>query len=324
VTGGLLQSGAAKDAAAVQQDAAMQGIQTTQAAGRDALSYLDPYRNFGLTAGYAMTNALYSPEQIRATSDTQRIALQGEIDRLKATIPQWETYQTFTGKNASERRRDAFHAELNTVQSKIREAEAKLATFNKQSELQFSQAQQFQTQQAQQPSNRPRTVADIEASPWYQFQSELLGRQMDRHFAARGLSGSGFEAEEKRRGLIELGAGEVERQYARIVGEEERQWGRMAGMFGIGANAAAQGAGAITGTAQGVSNLQVGAGNAAAQGLIGAGNAYANMATGIGNAATGAIGAGLNYSMFNNLMNRNKPNTAGIDWQTTPTNPYEY
>jgi hypothetical protein len=318
VTGGLLQSGAAKDAAAAQEDAARLGIQTTQTAGRDALSYLDPYRNFGLTAGYAMTNALYSPEQLKNSTDSQRIALEGEIARLKSSIPQWDTYQTFTGKNASERRRDSFHAELNTIQTKIREAESKLATFNRQSELQLSQAQQMQgTRQAQ--AKQP-----MEESPWYKFQAELLGRTMDRHFAARGLSGSGFEAEEKRRGLIELGAGETERQYARMVAEDERQFSRMSGMFGIGANAAAQGAGAITGTAQGVSNLQVGAGNAAAQGLIGQGNAYANMATGIGNAATGAIGAGLNYSMFNNLMNRNKPNTAGIDWETTPTNPYEY
>jgi hypothetical protein len=265
-----------------------------------------------------MTNALYSPEQLKNSTDSQRIALEGEIARLKSSIPQWDTYQTFTGKNASERRRDSFHAELSTIQTKIREAESKLATFNRQSELQLSQAQQMQgTRQAQ--AKQP-----MEESPWYKFQAELLGRTMDRHFAARGLSGSGFEAEEKRRGLIELGAGETERQYARMVAEDERQWGRMSGMFGIGANAAAQGAGAITGTAQGVSNLQVGAGNAQAQGLIGAGNAYANMATGIGNAATGAIGAGLNYSMFNNLMNRNKPNTAGIDWETTPTNPYEY
>jgi hypothetical protein len=299
VTGGLLQSGAAKDAAAAQQDAAQQGIATQQAGQRDALAYLDPYRQFGLTAGYAMNNMLYSPDQIRNATDTQRIAIQGEIDRLKATVPKWETYQTFTGKNASERRRDAFHSELNSVQTKIREAEAKLATFNKQSELQLGRAQ----------AGPPK----VEASPWYQFQSELLGRTMDRHFAARGLSGSGFEAEEKRRGLIELGAGETERQYS-----------RMAAMFGSGLNAATAGAGAISGTSQGIANMQVGAGNAQAQGLIGAGNAYANMATGIGNAATGAIGAGLNYSMFNSLMNRNKPDTSGIDWETTPTNPYEY
>jgi hypothetical protein len=257
-----------------------------------------------------MTNALYSPEQIKNTSDTQRIALQGDIDRLKATLPQWETYQTFTGKNASERRRDAFIAERNTISQKIAEAEAKLATFNKQSELQLSQVQQVQQTRQAQPKPGP-----VEESPWYKFQAELLGRTMDRHFAARGLSGSGFEAEEKRRGLIELGAGETERQYARMVAEDERQFSRMSGMFGIGANAAAQGAGAITGTAQGVSNLQVGAGNAQAQGLIGAGNAYANMATGIGNAATGAIGAGLNYNMFTNLMARNKSVPTGTAYQ---------
>jgi hypothetical protein len=248
-----------------------------------------------------MTNALYSPDQIKNTSDQQRIALEGEIARLKSSIPQWDTYQTFTGKNASERRRDSFHAELNTIQTKIREAESKLATFNRQSELQLSQAQQAHATRQALPERKP-----LEASPWYQFQAELLGRTMDRHFAARGLSGSGFEAEEKRRGFIELGAGETERQYARMVAEDERQWGRMSGMFNVGANASGQGAGAITGTAQGIANLQVGAGNAQAQGLIGAGNAYANMANGVGNAVTGAVGAGLNYNMFNNLVARNR------------------
>jgi hypothetical protein len=293
-----MQSGAAKEAAAKQQDAAYLGITTQQAGARDALAYLDPYRNLGLTAGYAMNNMLYSPDQIKASTDTQRIALQGEIDRLKSTIPQWETYQTFTGKNASERRRDAFHADLNSVQTKIREAEAKLATFDKQAQLQATQAQ----------AGPPK----LEASPWYQFQAELLGRTMDRHFAARGLSGSGFEAEEKRRGLIELGAGETERQFT-----------RMNSMYNAGLNAATAGAGAITGTSQGIANMQVGAGNAAAQGIIGSGNAWANTATGVGNAVNGAVGAGLNYNMFNNLMARNKPTgTASLPTGTMASDAY--
>jgi hypothetical protein len=296
-----MQSGAAKDAAAAQQDAAYLGITTQQAGGRDAIAYLDPYRQFGLNAGNTLQNIVYSPEQIQNNVDTQRIALQGEIDRLKATIPQWETYQTFTGKNASERRRDAFHADLNSVQTKIREAEAKLATFNKQAELQIGQAQQVQATRQAIPERKP-----VEASPWYQFQAELLGRTMDRHFAARGLSGSGFEAEEKRRGLIELGAGETERQYARMVDQENRDFAKMSLLFGGGLNASVAGAGALTGTSQGVANMQIGAGNAAAQGIIGEGNAWANTAVGVGNAVNGAVGAGLNYNMFNNLMARNK------------------
>jgi hypothetical protein len=305
VTGGLLQSGAAKDAAAAQQDAYNQGITTSLAGQRDALSYLDPYRNFGLTAGYAMTNALYSPEQLKHSTDSQRIALEGEIARLKSSIPQWDTYQTFTGKNASERRRDSFHAELNTIQTKIREAESKLATFNRQSELQLSQAQQMQGTRQAQPKQ------PVEASPWYQFQAELLGRTMDRHFAARGLSGSGFEAEEKRRGLIELGAGETERQYARMVGEEEREFAKLGMLFGAGLNSSVAGAGAITGTSQNVAGMQIGQGQAAANGLLRVGEANAGIATGIGNQLNSAAGLYLQNQQWNafrdTLANRNNP-----------------
>jgi hypothetical protein len=149
-------------------------------------------------------------------------------------------------------------------------------------------------------------MPEMQESPWYKFQSELLGRNMDRFFAARGLTGSGFEAEERRRGLIELGAGETERQYSRLFN-----------MYGTGANAANAGAGALTGTSQGMANMQVGAGNAQAQGIIGSNNAITNAITGGTNAASGAVGSYLNYQMFQNLMAKNQPvapsgGTAGV------------
>jgi hypothetical protein len=282
---GIMGSNSAKEASAAQQDAANRGITTLQAGQRDALNYLDPFRQFGLNAGYTLQDSMYSPEQRAAQMDQQRLQYTAEVDRLKALIPKWETYQTFTGKNASERRRDAFTAEYNTALQKVAEAESKLSSFNKQAQLTQAQA-----------ASGVNKMPEMQESPWYKFQSELLGRNMDRFFAARGLTGSGFEAEERRRGLIELGAGETERQYSRLFN-----------MYGTGANAANAGAGALTGTSQGMANMQVGAGNAQAQGIIGSNNAITNAITGGVNAATGAAGSFLNYQMFQNLMNNNNP-----------------
>jgi hypothetical protein len=292
---GIMGSNSAKEASAAQQDAANRGITTLQAGQRDALNYLDPFRQFGLNAGYTLQDSMYSPEQRAAQMDQQRLQYTAEVDRLKALIPKWETYQTFTGKNASERRRDAFTAEYNTALQKVAEAESKLSSFNKQAQLTQAQA-----------ASGVNKMPEMQESPWYKFQSELLGRNMDRFFAARGLTGSGFEAEERRRGLIELGAGETERQYSRLFN-----------MYGTGANAANAGAGALTGTSQGMANMQVGAGNAQAQGIIGSNNAITNAITGGTNAATGAVGSFLNYQMFQDLMAKNKPvapsgGTAGV------------
>jgi hypothetical protein len=289
ITGGLLSSGAAKDASAAQQDAANRGITTLQAGQRDALNYLDPFRQFGLNAGYTLQDSMYSPEQRAAQMDQQRLQFTAEVDRLKALVPKWETYQTFTGKNASERRRDAFTAEHNAALQKVAEAESKLKSFNQRVDLTKAQV-----------ASGVNKMPEMQESPWYKFQSELLGRNMDRFFAARGLTGSGFEAEERRRGLIELGAGETERQYSRLFN-----------MYGTGANAANAGAGALTGTSQGMANMQVGAGQAQAQGIIGANQGIVDAITGGVNAVNAGVGGALNYKMFQNLMANNKP-TGGV------------
>jgi hypothetical protein len=296
VTGGLLSSGAAKDASAAQQDAANRGLATVQAGQRDALNYLDPFRQFGINAGYTLQDSMYSPEQRAAQMDQQRLQYTAEVDRLKALIPKWETYQTFTGKNASERRRDAFTAEYNTALQKVAEAESRLKSFNQQVDLTKNQI-----------ASGVNKMPEMQESPWYKFQSELLGRNMDRFFAARGLTGSGFEAEERRRGLIELGAGETERQYSRLFN-----------MYGTGANVASAGAGAITGTSQGMANMQVAQGNAQAQGILGANQGIVNAITGVANSATGAVGAGMNYAMFQNLIAKNQPTGTATSGYSRP------
>jgi hypothetical protein len=282
IYGGIQQASGAKGAAAAQQDALSRAQQTTIAGQRDALAYLDPFRQYGLNAGQTLQDMLFSPGQRSAQIDAQRVQLQGEVDRLKALAPKWESYQILTGPRASERRASMFTQESQLAQQKIAEAQAKLDTFEKQADIMKQQA------------SGPQTT--IEESPWYKFQAELLGRSQDRAMAARGLSGSGFEAEERRRGLIELGAGETERQF-----------GRLKGLYDVGANASAQGAGILTGAAQQIAGLQAQSGQAQAQGILGVAGANAGMATGIANSITGAMGTGLNYIQMRNLINANKP-----------------
>jgi hypothetical protein len=120
--------------------------------------------------------------------------------------------------------------------------------------------------------------------------------------AARGLIGSGFEAEEKRRGLIELGAGETERQFNRLKG-----------MYDVGANVSSQGAGVITGSSQQIAGLQSQYGQAQAQGILGVAGANIGMANGISNSLTGAAGMGLEYMQMEKLINANTPRTNNND-----------
>lgn len=281
IYGGMQQASAAKGASAAQQDAYSLANQTTIAGGRDALAYLDPFRQYGLNAGSSLQQALYSPQQQMQQMDTQKAALQGEVDRLKALAPKWDTYQVLTGKNASERRASMFTQENQIAQQKIAEAQSKLDTFNKQYEMAKTQAAQ--------------PAAKIQESPWYQFQADLLNRGMDRSMAAQGLTGSGAALEERRMGLLQLGAQETENQF-----------NRMAHLYDVGANAASTGAGVMTGAAQNIAQNQIASGQAQAQGIMGVAGANAGMATGIANSISGAVGMGLQYNQFENLINANK------------------
>ena len=250
------------------------------------MAYLDPFRQYGLNAGASLQEALYSPSQRAQQIETQRAQLQGEVDRLKDLAPKWETYQILTGKNASERWASLFTAELDTSNRRIAEAQAKLKTFEQQAAAQPAGGQGPQ----------------IQASPWYQFQVDLLNRSQDRAFAARGLTCSGFEAEERRRGLIELGAGETERQF-----------GRLKGLYDVGAQAAGAGAGAITGTSQAIANQQIGAGQAQAQGLIGVAGANKDMAYGIANSINGAAGTYLMQTQWDKFRADLNSRNSGYD-----------
>jgi hypothetical protein len=284
IYGGMQQASAAKGAAAAQQDSLALATQTSIAGGRDALAYLDPFRQYGLNAGSSLQAALYSPQQRQQQMTDQRNQLLGEVNRLKALAPKWDTYQVLTGPNASERRASMFTQENQIAQQKIAEAQSKLATFDKQA--------------ASQPAQGP----SIQASPWYQFQSDLLNRSMDRSMAAQGLTGSGAALEERRMGLLQLGAQETENQF-----------NRLAHIYDVGATAAAQGAGAITGTAQAVSNNQIATGQAQAQGILGVAGANRDMAYGIANSVTGAVGMGLQQNQWNMFRDSLNARNSGYD-----------
>jgi len=110
--------------------------------------------------------------------------------------------------------------------------------------------------------------------------------------------------------LIELGAGETERQF-----------GRLKGMYDVGANAASVGAGTITGTAQGIANNTTAQGQAQAQGIVGVAGANANMVNGIANSVTGAVGAGLNYAQFSKLIAANAGRGGGAGTMDSSARP---
>lgn len=286
----LIQRDAAKEATAIQSDALQNSRRTLQDAQGNALSYLDPFRQYGLNAGAAMQGLLYSPDQINAQIDAQRAQLQGEVDRLTAALPVWERFPILTGKNASERRAAMFTEQYNAGQTALSQAQAKLNSFE----------QQAKSMQAQAAQGGPK----IEASPWYKFQSELLGRDMDRFFAARGLTGSGFEAEERRKGLIQLGAQETDKQFS-----------RMNSLYTTGASAASQGANILTSMGTQIANNQTAQGAVEAQGILGAADATTNMISGVTNAVTGNLAKGMEYGLtmelFDSLKRANATGAAG-------------
>lgn len=290
IYGGLQQKDAAKKGMNAQIDMANRAIQTQQSGQSQALNYLDPFRQYGLNAGSTLQSLLYSPGQLQAQQQGELLRLQSDVDSLKkkqyASFEDWhrERGAQYTGGKGLKRSRGAYSAYTADINRQLTDAESKLNLYKQQSDLQTQQAAQGQP--------------EIEASPWYQFQADLLNRSQDRAFAARGLTGSGFEAEERRRGLIELGAGETERQF-----------GRLKGLYDIGANTAAVGAGTLTGTAANVANTQLAQGQAQAQGYTNIAGANTNIATGIANSVTGALGAGLNYYQFQNLIKANQPTT---------------
>ncbi len=297
IYGGMQQSSAAKRGMNAQIDGLNLAMNTQRAGKTEAINYLDPIRQYGLNAGSTLQSMLYSPGQLQAQQASERVRLQGDLDALQKknlSFDQWRQQYgaQYTGGKGMKRSRSAYSQYSSGVQQQLTDAQSKLETFNKQAEVQQASAGQAQ---------------DIQASPWYQFQSRLLSRNMDRLFSARGLTASGFEAEENRVGQLQLGATETENQFNRLKS-----------MYDTGANASAVGAGVITGTAQNIGQAQIGVGQAQAQGYQGVAQANANTAAGVANSVGGAIGAGLNAYQFQSLINANSPGGGQTSYSSTP------
>lgn len=265
----LLGAGASIYGGQLQADASKEAMNTatrTLTQGRDqALDYLDPYRQYGLNAGSTLQDLLYSPEQRTRQLKDQRLQLEAARDAALTKARYVQSINDYKGNTAA--------------MYEYENARQKLRSFEKMAASEAAQG----------------PAPAIEASPWYQFQAELLGRTQDRSFAARGLTGSGFEAEEKRRGLIELGAGETERQF-----------GRLKGLYDVGAQSAAAGAGAITGTSQQIASTQQ-------QGILGVAGANRDMAYGIANSVTGAAGMYLTQNQWDKFRADLNARNSGYD-----------
>lgn len=135
--------------------------------------------------------------------------------------------------------------------------------------------------------------AVTQASPLFQFQSELGSRNINRELASRGLfnSGAGLET--------------LQRFNNQLVGEEaDRLFTRLFNVTSLGQNSAARMAAGTQQTGANVAQIQ-------AQSGIAQGGAIANQYNAIGGAIQGgfnAIGNGLNsyaqYQMYQPLMQR--------------------
>ena len=142
----------------------------------------------------------------------------------------------------------------------------------------------------QQETNKP-----IEASPLYKFQLDEGTEAINQQLAARGLSSSGIGLDTLTRFVRGLGAEETERQMARLFS-----------LFNTGAQAGSAGANLITGFSNAIAGTQIREGDARAQGIRGAATSIREGITGGINALTSTTGAGLNFALFQDLINRNK------------------
>lgn len=123
-------------------------------------------------------------------------------------------------------------------------------------------------------------TADFTTDPSYQFRLAEGQKAVDNSAASRGstLSGGALKA------LQKYGQGMASTEF-------QNSFNRLAGVSGMGQNAAA---------GQGTASMNFG--NSAAQNIIGAGNAQASGTVGQTNAWTGALGQGIQGYQQNELM----------------------
>lgn len=247
-------SQASKRAASAQQDAAGQATAAQQQALSEMRGDLQPYRDMGLGGMAGLTNALTGPNGTY------------EGSRLGTGQPVYSENRQYTPINY----------------------------------------QYFQP-----------TMAQLEQTPGYQFTLRQGLNAVDNSAASRGLAGSGAQQKalaDYASGLasttyqqqlqnymaqfgtdlnarvgqfntgLQAAMGQSELAFNQGTANDTNLYNRLAGLAGIGQNAAAQsGAGSVQ-TGTGIASNLIGAGNAAASGYIGSANA---LNQGLGSAANG-------------------------------------
>jgi len=138
----------------------------------------------------------------------------------------------------------------------------------------------------------------LEASPMFQFQSEIGERNINRQLAARGQYNSGAGLETLAMFNQGLAAEEGQRIYDRLFKTTE-----------LGANAAAKMAGGTSATGVSLAELAQSAG-------AGIGQAYAKQGTALGGGVAGAFSEAGNALMYgpllSNFLDRQPKSTAGM------------
>src|SRR5581483_4689215 len=134
------------------------------------------------------------------------------------------------------------------------------------------------------PANQTQ-ASDIKDSPLYKYQAMKTAQAL----AASGLTNSNAAID----------------QNVLLAGQSQQQMlNNSFSLYNTGAQAAAALAAQAQGFGGQIAGTQVGAGNAMAGGVVGAANAQAGGIAGAANAFTGAVGTGLSYSLYGNLLSK--------------------
>lgn len=135
--------------------------------------------------------------------------------------------------------------------------------------------------------------AVTQASPLFQFQSEIGMRNINRELSARGLFGSG------------AGLETLQRFNNQLVGEEaDRLFTRLFNVNTLGANAAARMATNTANTGNNIAGIQANAGIAAAGATAAGTNAIGGAVSGGFNAIAGGLNQFAQYQMYQPLIQR--------------------
>lgn len=254
--------------------------------GAQAAGSAGAYQRAGAAAGQAILgdqlnqlSAMYNPYVNAGVGATQQLqSLLYSPQQLETVIAQQES-QLMAQRPIKQRTPQGRHMEYAwqaakaDYNNKYRAWQQRYDAFQKQANLLRDQVK----------TNAEGMTQQITQSPLYQYQSKLT----DMALAKQGLLGS--QEAIKQQGAL------TAQTYGQIINQ-------LTNLSQSGLNATqAYGNQAMQLTGN-IANFQAGQQQAQAQGTLGQANAYQNMIGGVTNSINGAVSAGLNYSMFNQMM----------------------